>query len=71
MMHWLKRHAAFATAAGIPETQGKNSTSAMQERLPLLSPEQDVALMQEAGLENIERFYTGLTFKGWVGYRSE
>jgi tRNA (cmo5U34)-methyltransferase len=42
---------------------------AIATRLPLLSPEQDAALLREAGFDNVELFYAGFTFKGWVASR--
>ncbi len=66
---WLKRYAAFATAAGVPAAQAENAIAAINERLPLLSPEQDEALLRQAGFEGVELFYAGFTFRGWVGYR--
>lgn len=66
---WLRRYAAFATASGVPAAQGGNAVTAINERLPLLSPEQDEALLRQAGFEGVELFYAGFTFRGWVGYR--
>ncbi|WP_266160429.1 class I SAM-dependent methyltransferase [Dyella silvatica] len=65
---WLSRYAAFAAASGIPASDAKNAAAAISDRLPLLSPEQDVALLTEAGFDNVELFYAGFTFKGWVAY---
>lgn len=67
-IRWLNRYAAFAVAAGIPAAGASNAITAISSRLPLLSPEQDVALLQEAGFGNVELFYAGFTFKGWVAY---
>ena len=64
---WLARYAAFSVASGEPPTQA--SISIMKERLPVLSPDQDVAILHDAGFRDIELFYAGFTFKGWVGYR--
>ncbi|MCU9951614.1 class I SAM-dependent methyltransferase [Pseudomonas sp. PDM13] len=66
---WLRRYAAFATASGVPAAQAENAMAAISERLPLLSPEQDEALLRQAGFEGVELFYAGFTFRGWVGYR--
>lgn len=66
---WLSRNAAFGVASGLPAMQAKSSIAAISERLPVLSPEQDVALLREAGFENVELFYAGFTFKGWVAYK--
>lgn len=65
---WLNRYAAFAAASGVPGFDASNAVAAIGSRLPLLSPEQDVALMQQAGFDNVELFYAGFTFKGWVAY---
>jgi tRNA (cmo5U34)-methyltransferase len=65
---WLGRYAAFAESSGIPSSNAKAAIDAIRERLPALSPEQDVALLQEAGFDAIELFYAGFTFKGWVAY---
>jgi tRNA (cmo5U34)-methyltransferase len=67
---WLARYAAFSVASGgLPLVQAAKGISSMKERLPVLSPEQDVAILRDAGFRDIELFYAGLTFKGWVGYR--
>lgn len=66
---WLARNAAFSIASGVPTSQAANSIRALKERLPVLSPAQDEALLREAGFSDIELFYAGFTFKGWVSYR--
>lgn len=66
---WLARYAAFASMSGVTAFQSENSIRTMKERLPVLSPEQDEALLREAGFSNVELFYAGLTFKGWVCYK--
>lgn len=35
-------------------------------RLPVLAPEQDEALLREAGFSDVSLFYAGFTFRGWV-----
>jgi tRNA (cmo5U34)-methyltransferase len=65
---WLARYAAFATVSGVPAKDASNASVAISARLPLLSPEQDEALLREAGFENVEPFYAGFTFRGWVAY---
>lgn len=66
---WLERYAAYAAASGVPLSDAKNAIAAIGNRLPLLSPEQDAALLQAAGFEGAELFYAGFTFKGWVASR--
>jgi len=65
---WLKRSAAFAMASGMPKAQAQNILS-LGDRLPVLSPRQDWALLEEAGFTDVEQFYSAFTFKGWVAWR--
>ena len=58
---WLSR---YATYAGIDPGQA----AAIDSRLTILSPEQDKAILREAGFSNVSLFYAGFTFRGWVGY---
>lgn len=66
---WLARNAAFAAASGMPMTLAEGSIAAIKERLPALSPQQDVGLLREAGFTDIDLFYCAFTFKGWVAHR--
>ena len=64
----MRRYAAFGEASGIARADAQRAITAIAERLPLLSPEQEVEVLQEAGFKDIELFYAGFTFKGWVAY---
>lgn len=64
---WSSRYAAFVAASGIdPELAAKAAN--VPKQLPILTPEQDEAILREAGFSNVTLFYTGLTFRGWVAY---
>lgn len=39
---------------------------AMRDKLPVLDPQADEAILRDAGFTDIELFYAALTFKGWV-----
>ncbi|HFL6947450.1 TPA: methyltransferase, partial [Stenotrophomonas maltophilia] len=65
---WLQRYAAFGEASGVARADAQRAIEAIAERLPLLAPEQEVALLQEAGFDDVELFYAGFSFKGWVAY---
>lgn len=67
---WLARNAAFVVAAGVPAEQARSGMQAMKEKLPVLAPEADEALLREAGFTDVELFYAALTFKGWVGRKA-
>lgn len=65
---WLARSVAFGAAQ--PPQRAADSAAAMRRSLPLLSPEQDAALLREAGFTEVELFYAALSFRGWVAYGS-
>ena len=67
-LRWLQRYAAFAEASGVAHADAQRAIDAIAERLPLLAPEQEVALLQEAGFDGVELFYAGFSFRGWVAY---
>ena len=58
---WLSRFAAYA---GIDPDQA----AAIDARLSILSPEEDEAILRDAGFSYVSLFYAGFTFRGWVGY---
>jgi tRNA (cmo5U34)-methyltransferase len=62
---WLSRYAAFA---GMPQAQAERTQAAMGTQLHILEPEQDEALLREAGFGGVALFYAGFTFRGWVAY---
>jgi len=63
---WLSRVAAFAVLNGIDPDQAAAMPAALAEHLPALSPEEDEALLREAGFGDVALFYAALTFRGWV-----
>lgn len=67
-LRWLQRHVAFMTSNGVPVANAAKTIEAMASRLPLLSPEAEVDLLEQAGFERHGLFYAAFTFKGWVAY---
>ena len=63
---WLSRFAAFAVVNGVDPGQAAAMPAALAEHLPALSPEDDEALLREAGFGDVALFYAALTFRGWV-----
>jgi tRNA (cmo5U34)-methyltransferase len=63
---WLERYAAFAIASGIPAENATKAAAAIHSRLPILAPEQDAAMLEEAGFSRVELFYAGFSFRGWA-----
>ena len=62
---WIARHVAFG---GTDPANAESARRAIATRLSILSPEEDEALLREAGFTNVSLFYAGLSFRGWVGY---
>lgn len=65
---WLSRYAAFATASGIDPALAESAKSRIGERLLILAPEEDEALLREAGFSGVSLFYVGFAFRGWVAW---
>ncbi|QWT21485.1 class I SAM-dependent methyltransferase [Bacillus sp. NP157] len=66
---WLGRNAALVSTSPVDPAKAAESIRIMKENLPVLSPEQDVVALEEAGFGNVELFYAAFTFKGWVSER--
>ncbi|MCO5145278.1 MAG: class I SAM-dependent methyltransferase [Aquamicrobium sp.] len=62
---WIARHVAFA---GTDPANAENAMRAIATKLSILSPEEDEAMLREAGFSGVSLFYAGLTFRGWTGY---
>lgn len=65
---WLSRHTAFLVASGVEPDKAANARTAIDTKLNILTPEQDEAILREAGFSNVSLFYMGFTFRGWVAY---
>ncbi len=63
---WLSRYAAFAVASGVASDLAENARASVERNLNLLSPEQDEAILRDAGFSNVTPFYTAFTWRGWV-----
>jgi tRNA (cmo5U34)-methyltransferase len=65
---WLSRYAAFAIASGVDPEAARGAATAIGSKLPLLGPETEEALLEEAGFTGARLFYAGLAFRGWLAY---
>jgi tRNA (cmo5U34)-methyltransferase len=63
---WLTRSVAFAEGPGVDFAKASASGAMMAERLPVLSPAEEEALLREAGFSDVALFYAGFSFRGWV-----
>jgi tRNA (cmo5U34)-methyltransferase len=67
---WLSRYAAFAVSSGVEPAKAETARAAIAAQLHILSPDQDEAILRDAGFSNVSLFYAGFTFRGWVAYAS-
>jgi tRNA (cmo5U34)-methyltransferase len=65
---WLSRYAAFLVASGVEPQKAANAHAAVDAHLHILTPEEDEAVLRDAGFWGVSLFYTGFTFRGWVAY---
>jgi tRNA (cmo5U34)-methyltransferase len=65
---WLSRYVAFAISSGVDPDNARNAASAIGSRLQLLGPDEEEAVLEEAGFFGARLFYAGLAFRGWVAY---
>jgi tRNA (cmo5U34)-methyltransferase len=65
---WLTRHAAFLIASGLDADKAANARLAIDSKTHVLAPEQDEAVLREAGFSGVSLFYAAFSFRGWVAY---
>lgn len=65
---WISRHVAYSAADGADPAQLENARHAIGTRLTILAPEEEEAMLRDAGFSNVSLFYAALSFKGWVAY---
>lgn len=63
---WLARSAAFAGGPGADVERARISAAKMAAHLPLLSADDEVAVLREAGFADPALFYAGFSFRGWI-----
>lgn len=63
---WLPRFANFAAYNGVTGPGLANGAQALGAALPILSPQEDMDLLREAGFGDVTQFYHAFTFRGFV-----
>ena len=63
---WLARYAAFAVSSGVAPADAERASTTIGAELPILTPEEDEALLRDAGFTGVALFYAGFGFRGWV-----
>jgi len=65
---WLRRYAAFVASSGVDPAKARAAAEAVGSRLPVLPPHQDESMLRDAGFSDVQLFYAGFAFRGWVSY---
>ncbi|HEU4804693.1 MAG TPA: methyltransferase [Nitrobacter sp.] len=65
---WIARHVAFGARSETSSAQMEVSRQAIASRLSILAPEEEEAMLQQAGFSDVNLFYAGFSFRGWVSY---
>ena len=65
---WLERYARFAAGPDDDPAEVAGRAATLSTQLPLLSPEEDEALLREAGFAEVGTYYAALTLRGWLAY---
>jgi tRNA (cmo5U34)-methyltransferase len=63
---WIARHVAFGAPEGADPEQLERSRTAIATRLAILAPEEEEELLRHAGFVDVNLFYAGFSFRGWV-----
>lgn len=65
---WIARHVAYGAPDGADPARLENARDAMRERLYILPPEEEEAMLRQAGFSGVTLFYAAFSFKGWLAY---
>lgn len=63
---WLSRYAAFQVASGVAPEHAARARDKVAAELAVLTPQEDEAILREAGFSDVQMFYMGFAFRGWV-----
>ena len=65
---WLDRYAAFAISQGVEPEKALGARSAVASMAAMIAPEEDEAILREAGLTDVAMFWAAFTWRGWIAY---
>lgn len=63
---WFARSVAFSGGSSADIARASASAATIAEQLPVLSFDEEKAILRTAGFSNVALFYAGLSFRGWV-----
>lgn len=65
---WIARHVAFGQSGGTDPDTIEKARHAIGTRLTILAPDEEEAMLREAGFNDITPFYAAFSFRGWLAY---
>lgn len=65
---WRDRHIGYLLASGNDPVYVEKAGEMLKQHMPALTPDEDVAILEQAGFTNVTQFFSAFTFHGWVGY---
>lgn len=65
---WIARHVAYGFRSETSPDKVEQAKAAISSQLTILSPEEDVAMLEQAGFKTVRLFYAGLCLRGWIAY---
>lgn len=67
---WMTRSVAFGNRHEADSKAAAKTAKMMAERLHLLTPAEEEAMLRGAGFRDVAMFYAAFSFRGWVGTAS-
>ena len=64
----IARHVAFAADGAYDPARAESFAQAANAKLTILPPEEEEAMLRDNGFADVNLFYAGLSFRGWVAY---
>ena len=65
---WMSRYAAFAINSGVDPELANKGRAAVEANVHMFSPEQDEAILRDAGFPDVSLFYAAFTWRGWIAH---
>ena len=63
---WLNHYVQYAVDSGFPREQAELFRGKLEDARTTRSPEQEEQLLRDAGFHDIELYYVGLSWRGWI-----
>lgn len=65
---WIARHVAYGQSDDVDPATAAKAREAIGTRLTILAPDEEEAMLRQAGFTGTTPFYAAFSFRGWVAY---